>query len=194
MRRRCGNSRGSTDPGSRLTWVPVGPGAIPSRRAGPGFTRRDRPGTDGQYGSGPAIPREVHIRGPRCAFHHPAGCSGVPDARVDRVGVRAWPHRRTVGPARTAGPPHARAALDRRTVAAARPVGPARGRIRRRPAIRGRRQAPARPVPGPPHVDMTCDLLVRRHGEGRRRSLAGAGGCRWRGPMRAPGAAAGGAR
>ena len=157
MRRRCGNFKDSTDPGSQVD---------PARS-----TRRDPPGTGGRYSSGPAIAREVHRRGPGCAFHHPDGSSRLPDPRVDRVGVRARPPRRTVVPS------HRRTRADRWTRA------DASDGIRRSAAGARHPRAPCRAA--------SCRHDVRSLGPPAWRRVAGV---RWQAPMRALVAAAGGAR
>ena len=121
MRRRCGNCRVWTDSGPRLPRASLGlpRASLALPRAALDGPWRDQPDTGGRYGSGPAIAREVHSRGPGCAFHHPAGRGRVPaeaECRQRPTGSR----RR----ARGAAPADRRSRAERPTVACVRTAGP----------------------------------------------------------------------
>ena len=179
MRRRCGNCRVWTDSGPRLPRASLGlpraaldyPGPLSTAPASR-LTLGDQPDTGGRCGSGPAIAREVHSRGPGCAFRRPAGRGRVPaeaewvasaSARSGIVGPAGA--ARSVRPSHACGPSVRRMRADRRTRADASDG---------HPALRGWGRAPARPVPRPPRVDMTCDPSVRRRGPDRAAPPGGA--------------------
>jgi hypothetical protein len=203
MRRRCGNCRVLTDPGSRLPRIPDCSGFPMDCRSPPGAVDPDS--RLPRFSDCPLARSTRHRQPARLGSRNRtsraqswSGVCGPPSAGEAECRQRPSGSRRRP---RGAAPSVRRTRADRRTVACTRAdrVG-----IRRSATVPGT----CAPHAGPRRVDMTCDPFVRQRepdqqfrrrspGAGGsaagaagsvlvRRGGAGVAGVRWQVPMRAP--------